>query len=102
MTTSERYDAAIALRDEGKIDEAIEALHGIVTDEPEFALGHSALAVLYQKAGKFDESIEHAKKIVLLNPNDPFSYTQYSVICQRCGRIAEAEDALARQAQMNG
>ena len=102
MTTSERYDAAIALRDDGKTGEAIEALKSLVADEPQFALGHSALAVLYQKAGQFDEAIEHAKTIVRLNPDDPFSYTQYSVICQRCGRIAEAEDALAKQAEMNG
>ena len=102
MTSTERYDAAIALRDEGKTDEAIAHLTSLVEDEPTYALGHSALAVLYQKAGKFDEAIEHAKTIVRLNPDDPFSYTQYSVICQRCGRIAEAEDALAKQAEMNG
>lgn len=96
MTASEQYDAAIALRDEGKIDEAIAGLEALVAENADYKLAFQGLAVMYQKADRCDEAIAAAKKVVELDPDDQFSYTQLSVIAQRCGNIAAAEDALAR------
>lgn len=94
------YDEAVALKDEGKLDEAIAKLREILEIDPNHALSHSALAVYLQRQGQFDEAIAHALKVVELEPKDSFSYTQLSVICQRCGKIPEAEDALARARAM--
>ena len=96
MKPSEQYDAAIALRDQGKPEEAIAALEALVAEHADFKLAYQGLAVLYQKADRCDEAIASAKKVIELDPEDPFSFTQLSVIAQRCGRIAEAEDALAK------
>lgn len=96
MTPNEQYDAAIALRDEGKIEEAITALEALIAESPDFKLAYQGVAVMYQKADRCDEAIAAAKKVVELDPEDTFSYTQLSVIAQRCGRIEEAEIALAR------
>ena len=96
MTPNEQYDAAIALRDAGKLDEAITALEALVAEKRDYKLAFQGLAVMYQKADRCDEAIAAAKKVVELDPEDQFSYTQLSVISQRCGRIEEAENALAR------
>lgn len=99
---NQAYDAAIKLKDAGKLDEAAAHLKEILTIEPGHVLTHSALAVVMQKLGKLEEAVAHAIKVTELEPNDPFSFTQLSVICQRCGKIPEAEDAMARSRMMQG
>ncbi len=102
MTPDQAYDAAIKLKDAGKLEEAAAALHEILATEPKHVLTHSALAVLCQKLGKLDDAVAYARKVTELEPDDPFSFTQLSVICQRCGKIQEAEDAMARSRTMQG
>jgi Flp pilus assembly protein TadD len=101
-SVNEMYDAAMALRDAGQLEEAAAQLADIKTLDPQHVLAHSALAVILQKLKRFDEAIAHAVKVTELEPNDPFSFTQLSVICQRCGKIQEAEDAMARARMMQG
>ena len=103
MTDREdRYAAAEALKNEGKLAEAVSSLEGLVADQPDFALAHSALAAWCTRLERHDEAIRHARRVCELEPNDPFSYTALSVACMRGGRIAEAEDALARSRMMQG
>jgi predicted Zn-dependent protease len=103
MSTREvRYDEAIQLQQEGRIEEAVEKLCELVADEPDYALAHAALSVFYNKLESNDKAVEHGQKVCDLEPEDPFSFVAMSLICQKAGRMAEAENALAqaRQAQM--
>ena len=103
MTTREdRYAAAEALKDAGRIAEAVTALEDVVRDEPDFALAYSALAAWCTRLERHDEAIRHARRACELEPDDPFSFTALSVACMRGGRIAEAEDALARSRMLQG
>lgn len=77
------YDQADKLKDEGKLDEAAARLSEALAAEPNYALAHSALAVVLQRMGKHDEAIEHAQKVCELEPDDPFSHTAMSVTFQR-------------------
>lgn len=95
-TIHEMYDEAVALKNDGKLDEAVARLKEIVEIDPNHCDSHSALAVYLQKLGEFDAAIEHAKRVCELSPNESFSYTQLSVIYVKCGRIQEAEDARAK------
>lgn len=96
------YDEAIALEQDGKLDEAINKLQELLGRDPGYALAHAALSVFYGKLEKYDEAIEHGKKVCELEPTDSFSFVALSLVCQKGGRIHEAEEALmqARQAQM--
>lgn len=100
--TEVRYDEAIQRQQEGHIEEAIEKLHELLRENPDYALAHAALSVFYSKLEKFDEAVEHGAKVCELESEDPFSFVSMSLICQKAGRLAEAEQALAqaRQAQM--
>lgn len=102
MDREERYAAAEALKNEGKIAEAVTLLEGLVAEQPDFVLAHSALAAWCTRLERHDEAIRHARRACELEPNDPFSYTALSVACMRGGRIAEAEDALARSRMLQG
>lgn len=102
MTCDERYAAAEALKNEGKLADAVAALENLVAEHPTFTLAHSALAAWCTRLERHDEAIRHAWRACELEPNDPFSYTALSVACMRGGRIAEAEDALAKSRLLQG
>ena len=95
------YDEADKLKDEGQLDEAVAKLREALQAEPNYALAHSALAVVLQKLGQHEEAIQHARKACEIEPNDPFSYTALSVTYQRAFAgtnnmqyIRMAEDAM--------
>jgi Flp pilus assembly protein TadD len=92
----ERYDEADKLKDAGKLDEAAAKFQEILKEDPNYALAHSALAVVYTRLKRHEEAITHAQTVCQLEPKDPFSFTAMSVTYQRAGKIPEAEDAMAR------
>src|SRR3954468_8864681 len=103
------YDQADKLKDEGKIEEAAAKLQEALTADPNYALAHSALAVVLQKLGKHEEAIEHARRACELEPNDPFSFTALSVTYQRAFAgtnsqqyIRMAEDAMEQSRMLQG
>jgi len=93
-TVDQRYDEAIELQQQGKLEEAVGKLSALIAEFPDYALGHAALSVFYGKLGRHDEAIEHAQKVCDLEPDDSFSFMSMSLICQRAGRLREAEQAL--------
>jgi len=96
------YDQADKLKDAGKLEEAAAKLNEALAVDDNFALAHSALAVVLQKLGRHEEAIQHAQRVCELEPNDPFSFTALSVTYQRAfaatnnlAYIRLAEDAMA-------
>jgi tetratricopeptide (TPR) repeat protein len=95
------YDEADKLKDAGKLEEAVVKLNEALVVDPNYALAHSALAVVLQKLGNHEEAIVHARKVCEIEPHDPFSFTALSVTYQRAfagtnnmGYIRMAEDAM--------
>lgn len=102
------YDEADQLKAAGKLDEAAAKLGEALAINKNYALGHSALAVVLQKMGKHEEAIEHALKVAEIDPNDPFSFTALSVTYQRAyagtdnmDYIRLAEEAMERSRQLS-
>jgi predicted Zn-dependent protease len=93
-TVDQRYDEAIELQQQGKLEEAVAQLSALIAEFPDYALAHAALSVFYGKLGRHNEAVEHAKKVCELEPDDSFSFMSMSLICQRAGRLPEAEEAL--------
>lgn len=96
ITCEDWYDRAIALRDEGKIDEAIAELERLVERWPDYALAHLALAVFYERSGRPNESMDSVKRACLLETDNPFYFTAASALAIRAGRRQEAEEALMK------
>jgi tetratricopeptide repeat protein len=95
------YDEADKLKDQGKLDEAVAKLNEALQADQNYALAHSALAVVLQRLGKHEEAIQHARKVCEIEPNDAFSFTALSVTYQRAFAgtnnqqfIRMAEDAM--------
>jgi len=101
-TPDEAYAAAEKLKDEGRLEEAVDALNAVVAEQPDYALAHSALSAWCTRLARHEKAVEHARRVCELEPNEPFSYTALSVACMRAGMIPEAEDALARARTLGG
>jgi tetratricopeptide (TPR) repeat protein len=102
------YDEADKHKAAGELELAASKLEQAIAKNEEFALGHSALAVVLQKMGKHEEALAHAKRVAELEPMDPFSYTALSVTFQRAyagtgnmDYIRLAEDAMERSRQLS-
>jgi len=102
------YDEADKLKAEGKLDEAVAKLQEAIAHDDNYALAHSALAVVLQRIGRHEEAIQHAVRVTQLEPSDPFSFTALSVTYQRAfagtnqmGYIRLAEDAMERSRQIS-
>lgn len=95
-TNAETYDAAVKLKDEGKLEEAVAKLQELLATSPDYALAHTALSVYLGRLGRHQEAVAHARRVCELEPNDPRSYVSMSVVCVKAGMIQEAEDAKAR------
>lgn len=98
-----KLSQAETLKDEEKFAEAIALLLEILEEDPQHAICHFTLAVLYGKVDQHDKAVEHGETAVALDPNDPFSYTAMSVTYQRAyagtddhSFIAKAEDAMEK------
>src|ERR1700753_3630716 len=95
------YDEADKLKDQGKLEEAVAKLSEALAADPNYALAHSALAVIQQRLARHEEAIAHARKVCEIEPSDPFSFTALSVTYQRAFAgtnnmqyIRMAEDAM--------
>ena len=100
---SDLYDEAEALKNDGKLDEAIAKLQELLKHDDKFVLAHLGLAVLYGRVGKHEEAVKHGERACELEPTDSFSFTAMSVVYQRAfagtgnqSYIQLAEDAKAR------
>jgi tetratricopeptide (TPR) repeat protein len=103
------YDEADKLKEEGKLEEAVAKLEAALSADPNYALAHSALAIVQQKLGRHDEAIGHAKRVTEIEPDDPFSFTALSVTYQRAFAgtnnmqyIRMAEDAMEHSRILQG
>lgn len=108
-TKEEFYDEADKLKDDGDYEAAVGKLREALDLDSNYALAHSAMAVVLQRLGKHDEAIEHAQRVCQLEPNDAFSFTALSVTLQRAyagtgnqAFIPMAEDAMARAQMLQG
>lgn len=108
-TTDELYREAEALKDAGKLDEAIAKCNDILANEPGHVLSHLTLAVMYGRIGQHEKAVQHAEKATQLDPTDAFNFTALSVTYQRAfagtqnhAYIRLAEDARDRAHAIQG
>ena len=107
--TTELYNEADRLKDDGENEAALQKLEELLAQEDTHALAHSAMAVLYGKVGQHEKAIEHGLRVCELEPDDAFSFTALSVTYQRAFAgtnkqqyIQLAEDAMAKSKTMSG
>ncbi len=95
-TPEAMYDEAIELQQAGQVEEAVQKLHELVKEHPEYALAHAGLSAFYSKLERHEEAVQHAEKVCELEPDDPFNYMAKSLVSQKAGDTTVAEQAMAQ------
>jgi tetratricopeptide (TPR) repeat protein len=86
------YSEADQLKDQGRLDDAIDRLQQLLTIEPNHVLSHLALAVLYGKTGEHEKAIEHGRRACEIDASDAFNFTALSVTYQRAWQGTQRMD----------
>src|SRR5262249_49407706 len=81
--------------------EAVHALRDSVRLNPQFARSHAELGKLLLKQGDIDRAIPELKTATELDPNDSGPFYQLGQAYRKKGRKAEADEMLARVAQLH-
>jgi len=76
---------------EGKADDAIQMLQGIIADDPKIGDAHFALGNLYLRKRKYLDAIAAFEKVLELKPDDSFAVMNVAGAYQSMGRFDDAE-----------
>ncbi|MCT4595160.1 MAG: tetratricopeptide repeat protein [Anaeromicrobium sp.] len=78
-------------QNEDNLFKSIEILEKSIEIDPQFALGHSFLGILYFFAKRLDDAQREARKAIELDPQHCMPHEQYAIIQYEFGNIHEAQ-----------
>jgi tetratricopeptide (TPR) repeat protein len=89
-----------ALREKGKLDEAIVLYEQIIYKHPKFALAYFNLGNALAKQGKLDEAIAHYEKALSLNPNLALCHYRLGEVLAQQGELDTAVKYLEKAIEL--
>ena len=84
---------AIALRDAGKLVEAVVAFQAVLAKEPEDTNALYALGNVYRDLLRFDDAEREMREVIRRRPGDAQPYSALGIILSEAGRLADAMEA---------
>ena len=79
----------VAFKDQGKLDEAIEAYRKSISLNPDYAEAYSNMGVLLHYQDKFDEAVDAYNKSISLKPDFAKAHYNLSFTFLKSGRLKE-------------
>ncbi len=90
-SANQLYKEGLQLANSGKNDEAIKLLEKLLEQEPDHAVAHNDLGVLYQKSGDINKSRRHHEEAARLQPaNKIFQKNLADLLCVEFNELEEA------------
>lgn len=80
----------VALKRQGKLDEAIACYRKAIELDPKYAIVHNNLGGTLQSQGKLDEAIACWRKAIEVDPKHPMAYNNLGVALHKQGKLKEA------------
>ena len=94
------FNLAMALSDQGALDESVDLLERLLADHPSHAHGWVALGVAHSRQNNDAGAIEALRMAVALNPQDGYSQKNLGAILSRSGARAESIKHLLRATEL--
>ena len=91
----------IELEEAGRIEDSIAAHLKALELDPELALAHANLIILYSRTKQPDKALEHYRAAIHLNPHQADAHYNYGVLLMDQGRLTEAEQAFRSALEAN-
>src|SRR5262245_12536599 len=95
------FRTGVALKQEGKDDEAIAAFEKAVAARPTFGMAWNSLGILYKKKGNVDKAIEAFEAAARQMPKQPNVHANLGMAYFRAGRDDDALRALETACRLN-
>ena len=89
-------DRGIALKVEGRYDEAITEFRELLSQDPNSSDGHHQLGLVFGFIGLFDELIEELQKAVMLAPTRVEARVDLALTCSMLGEYEKADRSLRK------
>lgn len=84
------FNLAMALSDQGVLDESVDLLERLLEDQPGHAHGWVALGVAHARMNNDEEAIKALRMAVSLDPQDGYSHKNLGAILAQSGAVAES------------
>jgi len=91
----------LELEEVGRIEDSIAAHLKALELDPELALAHANLIILYGKTKQPEKAEEHYRAAIRLNPNLADAHYNYGVLLMEQGKLTEAEQAFRNALEAN-
>ena len=91
----------IQLEEAGRIEDSIAAHLEALKLDPNLALAHANLIILYGKVNQPEKAEEQYREAIRLNPNLADAHYNYGVLLMGQGKMSEAEQAFRRAIEAN-
>jgi Flp pilus assembly protein TadD len=85
-----------ALKDQGKLEEAIEAYNKALTIKPDYAEAYYNMGVTLHEQGKREGAIEAYNKALIIKPDYAEAYYNMGLALQEKGKLEEAIEAYSK------
>jgi tetratricopeptide (TPR) repeat protein len=95
------FEAARALVDQGKYDEAIVEFKKALEKAPNEPTVWANLADAQMKAGQGNDAMESYQKALALRPDDSSLWINYGTVLNNLGKTTESKDAFKKAAELN-
>ena len=98
-----RYFFGIALRSNGKSEEALKIFNQIIAKEPEFVWAYDANAIIYYSRNEFEKAEQILRKAIERNPINSIAYQYLGdfLFFDKIGRYEEAETAYRKSIELD-
>ncbi len=97
----ERVDAALQLRAEGKVQDAIKCLQGVIRDYPNSPTAHINLAMIYREQRNYEAAGEHFRRAIGIAPFNAGFRGEYALMLMERGDLERAQYELEQAVTMD-
>ena len=85
-----------ALKEQGKLEEAVEAYKKALAVKPDYADAYYNIGVTVQEQGKLEEAIEAYNKVLAIQPDYDDAYYNMGNVLKKQGKLEEAIEAYSK------
>lgn len=89
--TRVNYDRALALLDQGQLDQGIQLLESVAEAAPELSAPRIDLGIAYERAGDLEAAEKNLKLALESNPDHPIALNELGIVHRKTGHFAEAK-----------
>ena len=84
------YDRALALLEQGQVDEGIQLLESVAEAAPQLSAPRIDLGIAYERAGNLEAAEKNLKLALESNPDHPIALNELGIVHRKTGHFAEA------------